>query len=63
LGVAELVAVWTGPQSTPLAAVGVVGGAIVDGVPEPLKAFAIRRVYDKNALLTGTAIRRCCVVG
>jgi DMSO/TMAO reductase YedYZ molybdopterin-dependent catalytic subunit len=55
LGVAELVAVWTGPRSAPLVAVG---GAIVDGVPEPLKAFAIQLfgVYDKIALLTGTVI-------
>lgn len=46
---------WTGPRSAPLVAVG---GAIVDGVPEPLKAFAIRPfgVCYKIALLTGTAI-------
>jgi len=54
LGVAELIAVWTGPESAPLVAVG---GVIVDSVPEPLKDFAITLfgVYDKIALLVGTA--------
>ncbi len=55
LGVAELVAALTGPRSAPLIAVG---GVVVDVVPEPLKQFAISLfgVYDKIALLVGTAI-------
>jgi DMSO/TMAO reductase YedYZ molybdopterin-dependent catalytic subunit len=55
LGVAELVAVRTGARSAPLVAVG---GAVVDAVPEPVKRFAIAvfGVYDKAALLTGTAV-------
>ena len=56
IGVAELVAVMTGPRSAPLIAVG---GVVVDDVPEPLKQFAIDvfGVHDKIALLIGTA---CC---
>jgi DMSO/TMAO reductase YedYZ molybdopterin-dependent catalytic subunit len=55
LGVAELVAAWTGPASAPLVAVG---GLIVDSVPEPVKEFAISLfgVYDKIALVVGTVI-------
>ena len=55
LGLAELVAVATGPRSAPLIAVG---GAIVDAVPEPVKHFAISLfgTKDKLALLTGTAV-------
>ncbi|HEX6683815.1 MAG TPA: molybdopterin-dependent oxidoreductase [Candidatus Limnocylindrales bacterium] len=55
LGVAELVAVWTGSGSAPLIAVG---GVIVDSVPESLKEFAISLfgVYDKIALLVGTTV-------
>ncbi len=55
IGVAELVAVWTGARSAPLIAVG---GAVVDSVPEPAKQFAIALfgVHDKTALLVGTAI-------
>jgi DMSO/TMAO reductase YedYZ molybdopterin-dependent catalytic subunit len=55
LGVAELVAVLTGPRSAPLVAVGAV---VVDTVPEPLKQFAIDvfGVHDKTALLVGTAV-------
>ncbi|HZM81343.1 MAG TPA: molybdopterin-dependent oxidoreductase [Candidatus Limnocylindrales bacterium] len=55
LGLAELIAVFTGPGSAPLVAVG---GVIVDSVPEPLKELAISLfgVYDKIALLTGTAV-------
>ncbi|QLQ37796.1 molybdopterin-dependent oxidoreductase [Micromonospora robiginosa] len=55
LGVAEPVAVLTGPRSAPLIAVG---GLVVDLVPEPLKQFAIDvfGTYDKIALLTGTAL-------
>ncbi|RKN54096.1 molybdopterin-binding oxidoreductase [Micromonospora costi] len=55
IGVAEVVAVLTGPRSAPLVAVG---GVIVDAVPEPLKQFAIDLfgTYDKPALLIGTAV-------
>ncbi|WP_204343114.1 molybdopterin-dependent oxidoreductase [Micromonospora terminaliae] len=55
IGVAEPVAVLTGPRSAPLIAVG---GLVVDVVPEPLKQFAIAvfGTYDKIALLVGTAV-------
>lgn len=55
LGVAELVAVGTGPRSAPLVAVG---GVVVDHVPEAVKSFAISvfGVHDKLALLTGTVV-------
>ncbi|MEU5787866.1 molybdopterin-dependent oxidoreductase [Micromonospora purpureochromogenes] len=55
IGVAEPVAVLTGPRSAPLIAVG---GLVVDVVPEPLKQFAITLfgTYDKIALLVGTAL-------
>ncbi|MEU4482960.1 molybdopterin-dependent oxidoreductase [Micromonospora sp. NPDC023966] len=55
IGVAEPVAVLTGPRSAPLIAVG---GLVVDVVPEPLKQFAIAVFgrYDKIALLVGTAV-------
>jgi DMSO/TMAO reductase YedYZ molybdopterin-dependent catalytic subunit len=55
LGVAELVAVLTGPTSAPLLAVG---GVVVDSVPAPVKDFgiAVFGVHDKTALITGTAI-------
>jgi DMSO/TMAO reductase YedYZ molybdopterin-dependent catalytic subunit len=55
LGVAELVAVLTGPRSAPLVAVG---GVVVDNVPESVKAQAIRLfgVHDKTALLIGTSV-------
>lgn len=55
LGVAELVAVWTGPQSAPLIAVG---AAIIELAPEPAKEFAIQLfgVHDKTALLVGTGV-------
>ncbi|WP_431918567.1 molybdopterin-dependent oxidoreductase [Micromonospora wenchangensis] len=55
IGVAEPVAVLTGPRSAPLIAVG---GVVVDTVPEPLKQFAIDVFgrYDKIALLVGTAV-------
>ncbi|WP_433283391.1 molybdopterin-dependent oxidoreductase [Micromonospora sp. CA-244673] len=54
IGVAEPVAVLTGPRSAPLIAVG---GLVVDVVPEPLKQFAIAvfGTYDKIALLVGSA--------
>jgi DMSO/TMAO reductase YedYZ molybdopterin-dependent catalytic subunit len=55
LGVAEIVAVATGPLSAPLLAVG---GVVVDTVPAPVKDFgiAVFGVHDKTALITGTAI-------
>jgi DMSO/TMAO reductase YedYZ molybdopterin-dependent catalytic subunit len=55
VGVAEVVAVWTGPLSAPLLAVG---GVVVDHVPPGVKDFAVRvfGVHDKTALITGTAI-------
>ncbi|MEH0846000.1 molybdopterin-dependent oxidoreductase [Micromonospora sp. CPCC 205711] len=55
VGVAEPVAVLTGPRSAPLIAVG---GLVVDVVPGPLKQFAIAvfGTYDKIALLVGTAL-------
>ncbi|MFI7428616.1 molybdopterin-dependent oxidoreductase [Micromonospora sp. NPDC049836] len=55
IGVAEPVAVLTGPRSAPLIAVG---GLVVDVVPEPVKQFAIAVFgrYDKIALLVGTAV-------
>ncbi|RKN32796.1 molybdopterin-dependent oxidoreductase [Micromonospora musae] len=55
IGVAEVVAVLTGPRSAPLVAVGAV---VVDTVPEPLKQFAIDVFgrHDKLALLIGTAV-------
>jgi DMSO/TMAO reductase YedYZ molybdopterin-dependent catalytic subunit len=55
LGVAELIAVATGPLSAPLLAVG---GVVVDNVPAAVKDFgvAVFGVHDKTALITGTAI-------
>jgi DMSO/TMAO reductase YedYZ molybdopterin-dependent catalytic subunit len=55
LGVAEIVAVGTGPLSAPLLAVG---GVVVDSVPGPVKdlGIAVFGVHDKTALITGTAI-------
>ncbi len=55
LGIAEVVAVLTGPTSAPLLAVG---GVVVDSVPAPVKDFgiAVFGVHDKTALITGTAI-------
>lgn len=55
IGTAELVAVFTGPRSAPLVAVG---GLVIDTVPEPVKHFAIEVFgrYDKLALLVGTAV-------
>jgi len=55
LGVAELVAVATGPRSAPIVAVG---GVVVDSVPEPVKQFAIDvfGVHDKTALQIGTVV-------
>ncbi|WP_323374100.1 molybdopterin-dependent oxidoreductase [Plantactinospora alkalitolerans] len=55
IGAAEAVAVLTGSRSAPLIAVG---GAVVDLAPGPLKQFAtdVFYVYDKIALLIGTAV-------
>ncbi|MEU4529248.1 molybdopterin-dependent oxidoreductase [Micromonospora ureilytica] len=55
IGIAEPVAVFTGPRSAPLVAVG---GVIVDAVPESLKQLAIDLfgTADKIALLVGTAL-------
>jgi DMSO/TMAO reductase YedYZ molybdopterin-dependent catalytic subunit len=55
LGVAELVAVLTGPQAAPLVAVG---GVVVDNSPEPFTEFGITVFgrYDKLALLVGTVV-------
>jgi DMSO/TMAO reductase YedYZ molybdopterin-dependent catalytic subunit len=55
LGVAEVVAVLTGPLSSPLYAVG---GVVVNNVPAPVKdaGIAIFGTHDKTALITGTAI-------
>ncbi|WP_433127265.1 molybdopterin-dependent oxidoreductase [Micromonospora sp. CA-240977] len=55
IGIAEPVAVFTGPRSAPLVAVG---GVVVDAVPESLKQFAIDLfgTADKIALLIGTGL-------
>lgn len=55
IGIAEPVAVLTGPRSAPLVAVG---GVIVDAVPESLKQLAIDLfgTADKIALLVGTGL-------
>ncbi|WP_123678291.1 molybdopterin-dependent oxidoreductase [Couchioplanes caeruleus] len=55
LGAAELVAVWTGPMSSPLLAVGAL---VVDTVPGPVKDFgiAVFGTHDKTALITGTLL-------
>jgi DMSO/TMAO reductase YedYZ molybdopterin-dependent catalytic subunit len=55
VGVAEVAAVFTGPRSAPIVAVG---GVVVDNVPAPVERFAIDvfGVYDKVALLVGTAV-------
>ncbi|MBM2619236.1 molybdopterin-dependent oxidoreductase [Actinoplanes sp. LDG1-06] len=55
VGVAEVVAVLTGPLSAPLIAVG---GVVVDNVPAAVKDFGVQvfGVHDKTALIVGTAI-------
>jgi DMSO/TMAO reductase YedYZ molybdopterin-dependent catalytic subunit len=55
LGVAEVVTVATGPQTSPLVAVG---GVVVDSVPGSVKnlAVSIFYTYDKVALITGTLV-------
>jgi DMSO/TMAO reductase YedYZ molybdopterin-dependent catalytic subunit len=55
VGIAEVVAVGTGPLSAPLLAVG---GVVVDHVPPAVKDFGVQvfGVHDKTALITGTAV-------
>jgi DMSO/TMAO reductase YedYZ molybdopterin-dependent catalytic subunit len=55
VGVAEVVAVLTGPLSAPLLAVG---GVVVDHVPGSVKDVGVRvfGVHDKTALIVGTAV-------
>ena len=55
IGVAELIAVLTGPQSAPIIAVGDV---VVDNVPLSVKNFAVSMfgTHDKTALIIGTFI-------
>lgn len=55
LGVAELVAAFTGPESSPVV---VVGDAVVDLTPRPVKDFAIATFgeQDKLALMIGTLV-------
>jgi DMSO/TMAO reductase YedYZ molybdopterin-dependent catalytic subunit len=55
LGVAELVALLTGPLTSPVVAVG---GAVIDLVPEPVKQFGIDvfGTNDKLALQIGTLL-------
>jgi DMSO/TMAO reductase YedYZ molybdopterin-dependent catalytic subunit len=55
VGAGEIVAVFTGPLSSPALAVG---GAIIDVVPEPLKQFAIMLfgTNDKLALQVGMLV-------
>lgn len=55
LGVAELVAVVTGPRTSPLAAVG---GVVIDNSPPPVTEWAISvfGVHDKTALLVGMLV-------
>lgn len=55
VGIAELIAIATGPDSAPIIAVG---STVVDATPEPAKEFAIHLFgqYDKVALLTGIAL-------
>ncbi len=55
LGIAEVLAAITGPQSAPVIAVG---GVVIDSVPRSVKEFATKTfgTHDKTALLTGTFI-------
>lgn len=55
LAVAELVAIATGPRTSPLVAVG---GVVVDTAPQPVVEFGIQvfGVWDRVALQIGTAI-------
>jgi DMSO/TMAO reductase YedYZ molybdopterin-dependent catalytic subunit len=62
LGVAELAAALTGPETAPLIAVGAL---VVDLVPEPVKHLAIQvfGTADKAALLIGTGAVLTAVAG
>ncbi len=53
LGLAELIAALTGPESAPIIAVG---GVVIDATPLPVKEFATSTfgTDDKTALITGT---------
>jgi DMSO/TMAO reductase YedYZ molybdopterin-dependent catalytic subunit len=53
LGLAELIAALTGPDSAPIIAVG---GVVVDSAPLPVKEFATSTfgTHDKTALILGT---------
>jgi DMSO/TMAO reductase YedYZ molybdopterin-dependent catalytic subunit len=55
LGVAELMAIVTGPRSSPLVAVGSV---VIDNAPEPVTEFGIDvfGVHDRLALQVGTLV-------
>ena len=55
LGVAELIAGLIGPNSSPVV---VVGGAVIDATPRPVKDFAITTFgeSDKIALIVGTLV-------
>jgi DMSO/TMAO reductase YedYZ molybdopterin-dependent catalytic subunit len=55
LGIAELVAALSGPNSAPLVAVG---GLVIDHVPGPVKDFATTTfgTHDKTALIIGTTV-------
>lgn len=55
LGIAQLVAAWVNPGSSPVVAVG---GVVVDNTPEPVKEFAIRTFgeADKLVLVIGILV-------
>lgn len=55
LGLSELIAALTGPESAPIVAVG---GVVIDATPLPVKEFATSTfgTGDKTALITGTYI-------
>lgn len=62
LGAAEIVAVATGPLSSPLLAVG---GVVVDAVPAPVKdlGIAVFGTNDKIALIVGTVVLLAAYAG
>src|ERR1700760_3491805 len=55
LGGAELISAITGPQGSPVVAVG---GVAIDMTPIPVKAFAIQHfgTHDKTVLITGIVV-------
>jgi DMSO/TMAO reductase YedYZ molybdopterin-dependent catalytic subunit len=55
LGVAEIVAIFTGPATSPLVSVG---GVVIDSVPGEVKDLAVQifYTYDKLALTIGTLV-------